>query len=292
MVRVFEAVAKAEGALLAPDKDKPSGEKEKPSARWATFTGICTFTLYVFGYLTLRFHLNAFGIDTELSVLDERYLFAGAQFLVYFATSLPVAILFLLFVDWILRKLRIERWPNITISVGIAFSVMFIQGAVRQCLVFTNLLLRDGLPEPGWMQSILLDGNGAIQFLYFTGLAVAVGVLASVLWRSVRSGGEFNRGLAAALAALIAIQFLMLPVTFGVLIANKSVARVNTLSGKETLRSNEQAWRIWEGKDGTTFFVIEWEGMTRKSRTLVTLDKKNIEATRISGYDSVLKLLY
>ncbi|MBV8730559.1 MAG: hypothetical protein JO336_12205 [Acidobacteriia bacterium] len=290
---MLDTIASVEGLLSKPEKEKPSGEKEKPSARWVTFTGICTFILYVFGYLTLRFHLNSFGVDTDLAVLDERYLFAGAQFLVYFATSLPVAIPIILFGHWVLWKLRIDRWPNGVILAGIVVSVVLIQFIIRKCLVFTNLLLReDGLPQPGWMQALLLDGNGARQFLYFTGLVVAIGVLASALWQAVGVGGESVRVSGAALALLIAIQFLMLPVTFGVLIADKSVARVSTLDGKDKLKSNEQAWRIWEGKEGTTFFVVEWEGKTRKAKTLVTLDKKRIEATRISGYDPVLKLLY
>ena len=131
------------------DEEKPSGEKEKPATRWATFTGICSFVLYFFGYLTLRFHLNSFGVDTDLAVLDERYLFAGAQFLVYFATALPVAIPFFLLGHWILWKRRIERWPNRAIVAGIIGSFVMIQFVIRQCYFFTNLLLRDGgLPNP------------------------------------------------------------------------------------------------------------------------------------------------
>jgi hypothetical protein len=288
---MFEAIANAMEGFVSSDDDKSIGEKKKPEGRWALLTGIFTFTLYLFGYLTLRFHLNAFGVDTDLAVIDERYLFAGAQFLVYFAMSLPVVTPFFLLGHWVLRKSRIDRWPSRALIAGIIVSVTIIQLIVRQCLVFNNLLLREGLPQPGWMQAVLLDGNGAIQFLYFTGQVVTISLLASLLFQAASANLDSNRVLAATLALLIAIQFLMLPVGFGVLIANKSVARVTTLDGKEKLKPNEQAWRIWEGKQGTTFFVIEWDGGTRKSRTLVTLQNDNIETTKIEGYNPILKLL-
>jgi hypothetical protein len=88
---------------------KESEKEKKPEGRWALFTGIGSFLLYLFGYLSLRFHLSVLGVDTGLSVLDERYLFAGAQFLVYLLTSFPVAVIFLVIAGWLLRRLRPEH---------------------------------------------------------------------------------------------------------------------------------------------------------------------------------------
>ena len=85
---------------------KESEKEKKPEGSWALFTGIGSFLLYLFGYLSLRFHLSVLGVDTGLSVLDERYLFAGAQFLVYLLTSFPVAVVFLVIAGWLLRRLR------------------------------------------------------------------------------------------------------------------------------------------------------------------------------------------
>jgi hypothetical protein len=52
-----------------PTPENASPEKEKkPEGRWALFTGVGSFVLYLFGYLSLRFHLSVLGVDTGLSV--------------------------------------------------------------------------------------------------------------------------------------------------------------------------------------------------------------------------------
>jgi hypothetical protein len=60
---------------------------------WTKYTVVGSFLLYVLGYLTLRFHLTAIGVGTDLAVLDERYLFSGARFLVYLGSSVPIVVL-------------------------------------------------------------------------------------------------------------------------------------------------------------------------------------------------------
>ena len=67
---------------------------------------------------------------------------------------------------------------------------------------------------------------------------------------------------------------------------------VTTIDGKEMLKSDVQAWRVWEGKDSVTFFVRRWDKDHETQRSLLTLDKESIEKTEISGYDRVLRLLY
>jgi len=56
---------------------------------WTAYAALGSFVLYLLGYLTLRFHLTVLGIGTDLNVLDERYLFAGAKFLVYLVSTVP-----------------------------------------------------------------------------------------------------------------------------------------------------------------------------------------------------------
>ena len=71
------------------------------------YTVIGSFLLYVIGYLTLRFHLTVLGIGTDLAVLDERYVFTGARFLVYLVSSVPMLVLIALPVSvvlWLLGK--------------------------------------------------------------------------------------------------------------------------------------------------------------------------------------------
>ena len=60
---------------------------------WTKYTVVGSFLLYVVGYLTLRFHLTAIGIGTDLAVLDERYLFTGARFFVYLVSAVPNIVL-------------------------------------------------------------------------------------------------------------------------------------------------------------------------------------------------------
>src|SRR5690349_1005134 len=63
------------------------------SANWASLAALGSFAIYVLGYLVIRFHLAVFGVGTDLSVLDERYLFAGAKFLVYVLSTIPILVL-------------------------------------------------------------------------------------------------------------------------------------------------------------------------------------------------------
>src|SRR4051794_19754480 len=70
------------------------GERIKAlGADWTKYTVVGSFLLYVLGYLVLRFHLTALGLGTDLAVLDERYLFAGARFVVFLGASVPSVLL-------------------------------------------------------------------------------------------------------------------------------------------------------------------------------------------------------
>ena len=136
-----------------------------------------------FGYLALRFHLTAIGVGTDLAVLDERYLFAGARFLVYLVSSVPSMLLVGL--PW--RSSSGGRWaslprrcahvsapgagipPRLT-WFGIVFAVVMVQFVMRQCFLFTDLLLAPALAaEPAWLVKLLLDDRGLMP-LYFSGL--------------------------------------------------------------------------------------------------------------------------
>ncbi len=71
---------------------------------WATYTALGSFVLYLLGYLSLRYQLTVLGIGTDLAILDERYLFAGARFMVYLVSTVPtVLLLLLLFSDICIR---------------------------------------------------------------------------------------------------------------------------------------------------------------------------------------------
>ncbi|HLN04621.1 MAG TPA: hypothetical protein VK335_35365 [Bryobacteraceae bacterium] len=282
-----------------------SAEKKKElSGKLAVFSALGTFILYFFGYLTLRFHLTAFGISTDLAVLDERYLFAGAQFLVYLVATIPTMILLASVPALFLFALRRTWWstfqkladrPNQLLLVAVIFSTLWIQFVVRQCFNFSNLLLARTLPDPWWMAHwILLDSDGSSQQIYFALLLGACLATLGLWWLArQREGARWSLGT-VLVAALVVIQFLFMPVTFGVLIANKEAPQVTSLDGKDPLPPGRKAWRIWEGKEGVVFLAAsaDLKSAPEQRRTLITIDKKEIKKTEIVGYDRILSVLF
>jgi len=269
---------------------------------WTKYTVVGSFLLYAVGYLALRFHLTAIGVGTDLAVLDERYLFTGARFLVYLVSAVPSLVLVALPVaavfwavykllpeaahaganDWLMRPARLALF-------GIVFAVIMIQFVMRQCFVFSDLLLARALPPgPGWLVTLLLDDR--LMPVYFSLLVAACGVPLAILWTlrtlETPSGlAVFARGL---LAFLTAVQVLLLPINYGVLIVDKALPRVAAL-GKEPLRDGEDAWLVWEGKEGVTFLV---RSPDRNRRTLVTLERADVKRTEILGFDRILPTLF
>jgi len=146
------------------------GDRVTALSSWGTFTMVGSFVLYAVGYLTLRFHLTAIGIGTDMAVLDERYLFTGARFLVYLVAAVPGIVLVALPVSvviWMLGKAvpeltrrRLRAWvvhPARLTAFGIVFAVVMIQTVMRQCFLFSDLLLAPELPrEPAWLVTLLL----------------------------------------------------------------------------------------------------------------------------------------
>jgi hypothetical protein len=276
------------------------GERVRALAgEWSTYSVVGSFLLYVVGYLALRFHLTVIGIGTDLAVLDERYLFTGARFLVYLVSSVPIILLIVLPLGWIAwrsrgvlpaaTRARILAWgkePTHLASAGIVFAVIMIQFVMRQCFLFSNLLLAPNLPaEPAWLVALLLDDQ--FMPLYFS--ALVAGCLISLAILAALRRPEAERPPAAAtklLAFLAAVQLLLLPVNYGVLILDKTLPRVVAL-GEESLSPGDEAWLVWEGKDGVTFLV-----RSRDGKRLVTLPNEKVTRTEILGFDRILPRLF
>lgn len=269
---------------------------------WTKYTVVGSFLLYVVGYLTLRFHLTAIGVGTDLAVLDERYLFTGMRFLVYLVAAIPNIVLVGLPVAaaaWVLHRFLPERarssvgaWlsqPTRLTLVGIVFAVCMIEFVMRQCFFLSNLLLAPDPPaHPAWLVRLLLDEE--LIPLYFSGLAAASAVPLALLWtiRGTPSPGPVDAAARALLALLAGVQVLLLPINYGVLIVDKSLARVAAL-GEKPLEQGDEAWLVWEGKDGTTFLVRNQE---RKRRALITLPHELVKRTEIIGFDQIFKVLF
>jgi hypothetical protein len=268
---------------------------------WTSYSVLGSFLLYLTGYLALRFHLTTLGISTDLSVLDERYLFTGARFLVYVAAAVPSIVLLALpfaALVWAASRLvpqasreralaRITQ-PTPLALCGVVLAVVSIQFVLRQCFAISDLLLARSLPQyPAWLVGMLLDDQ--LMPLYFCALVAVCAVSAAVLF-ALRDAPASAAGtfLYRLLVLLTAVQFLLLPVNYGVLVADMTLPRVATLGGS-ALGDGNEAWLVWEGKVGVTFLV---RNHATDRRTLLTLQQQDVKRMEITGFDKIVPTLF
>jgi hypothetical protein len=296
--------------------DEALGRLQSVGAHWATWSLIGTFVLYVLGYLTVRFHLTVLGVGTGLGILDERYLFAGAKFIVYLVSACVTLLLLLLLPAAVgCTAYRLWRRPKHhaqdahrakpegsragwadqkrLLVVGIVLATLFIQVVMRQCFLLGNLLVAPGLPqEPGWLFALATTRNDTLLALFFVGLVASVAVTGGLLIIAGRAAGDaVARGLFWLLAFLVAVQTLLLPINYGTLIGDKTLARVASLDGATALRPGEEAWLVWESKDDLTYLVRRAAG-DGPPRSLVTLNRKDVKRVEIVGYDRILAKIF
>jgi hypothetical protein len=144
------------------------------------------------------------------------------------------------------------------------------------------------LPDnPAWLVYLLRDDG--LMPLYFSALvgtcAVPIAVLAALGNADVRGASAFGRALLVFLAA---VQILLLPINYGVLIVDKTLPRVSAL-GDKPLAGGDEAWLVWEGKDGVTFLVRKQGG---DRRALLTLARADVKQTEIVGFDRIVPTLF
>lgn len=254
-------------------------------ADWSIYSALGSFGLYFLGYLVLRFQLSAWGVTTDLSVLDERYFFAGARFVVYL-TSTIASVLFLaspILLLWYLanRSTRFRRWRETWnyALIGVVFAVLFIQLVERKCFQFMgSLLVQRRLEGDDWLRKVLLDPSSNREALFFAVLVAGVAVTGWLFAQS-RSQKTSSPVLLTLLAFLFAVEFLLLPVNYGVIVSTKQLPRVKGFEPAE-------AWLVWEGKDRTTFLVADAE------RRLVAVPNDQVKTLEITGVDNIFQRLY
>lgn len=254
-------------------------------ASWSVYTAIGSFVLYFLGYMVLRFQLSTWGVATDLAVLDERYFFAGSRFLVYLAASAVSTLLFgipLFAVWWLLnRSARFQHWRkswNYALC-GVVFAVLFIQLVERKCFVFMNsLLVQPALNGDGWLKAILLDDSSKYESQFFIVLIIGV-VIAAWLLLQARSHPVRRPALEVLLAFLIGIEFLFLPANYGIMISTRELPKVTQFAPAE-------AWLVWEGKEKTTFLVLD------KDRRLVSIPNSDVKKLEITGMNQIFRRLF
>lgn len=280
--------------------------------QWATFSVVGSFVLYVLGYLTIRFHLTALGVGTDLGIIDERYLFGGAKFVVYVVSAVVTLLLLLLvpaglgyatsrLVTRLYRRRRapsgssasrLHAWcldPTRVLIAGIILSIIVIQLLMKQCFFFANLLVARNLPaQAAWLSDLLVREDDLPITLFFAGLVASVSVTGGLLILAGRGPAGASRCvLFWLLAFLVAVQLLLLPVNYGVLIADKVLPKVASLDGETPLRPGDDAWLVWEGESGVTYLVRPGAGGSQ-TRSLVTLRRSDVKQTEIVGYNKIL----
>ena len=275
------------------------------AGKWTAYAAFGSFLLYLLGYLTFRFQLSTYGVATNLDVFDEKYLFAGCRFVVYLVTAVPsILILLLVFVaiGYLPYKLvptslrdRISRWAMSWSAVpfhlpllGVVFAVALIQFVLRRCFLFGNLLLRKQLPDD-WSSYVLLTSDGELT-LYFSSLVAGTLLTGAILVYVLRRGtatSSASRFWMGSLVFLFAVEFLLLPVNYGVLISTQQLPRVAELSASDKSPEGQLAWLVWDNKDAITYFVRD----AQDQRAIVTAPRKDARV-KIVAYDDIFCVLF
>ncbi len=275
------------------------------AGKWTAFAALGSFVLYLLGYLTLRFQLSTYGVALSLDIFDEKYLFAGCRFVVYLVTAVPNILIILLVMAaigyWpykfvpVSRKDRIARWgsswsaaPLHLPLLGVVFAVALIQFVLRRCFAFGNLLLRKQLPDD-WSSSVLLTSDGKLA-LYFSGMVAGTlltgGLLLYVSHRGTATTAA-SRFWMSVLVFLFAVEFLLLPVNYGVLISTQQLPRVAELNANDKPPEGQLAWLLWDSKDAITYFVRD----AQDQRMIVTMPRKDARV-RVVAYDDIFCVLF
>ena len=290
------------------------GEKIKDfCGNWASYSAAGSFALYVLGYLALRFHLTALGVGIDLSVLDERYLFAGAKWVVYLASAAatvmflglllatPVYGVYLLLAvatggrssAWIARAGCRAITPTRLTLAGMLFSAAFIQRVMKDCFAFDNLLLRDTLPPDSALSNWLLQDDGTRLALYFYGLVGAAMVSGTLLLATCSEPQEnpVRIGIWRLFAFLVAVQWLLLPVNYGYLVMDKQLPEVASMDGTTPLPPGREAWLAWESKDYLTFLLLDRKEKPVR-RSLLTVPRAQVKTIEIIAYEPIFSTLF
>jgi len=269
------------------------------SSNWTSYTLLGSFIIYLTGYLSLRYHMTVLGLGVDITVFDERYLFAGIKFFVYIVSTVPILVLIGMVVYFPLKIIvnlfvRIFSLQSYSISnyflllTGITIAMISIQFYMRKCFTLVNLLVSSIPPKDEWLTDILTK-NSMFTDLYFPLLLLAL-FITFIIWWNVNQVDSMNSEffwLKKLLAFLIALQFLFLPINYGALIMDKSIPRVTKPSFlKDNKYKDAKIWLVWEGRNGMTYLTD-----SANKRTLITLNKKDITSNEILCYDNVLKIV-
>jgi len=143
------------------------------------------------------------------------------------------------------------------------------------------------LPEPPWLESLLISHDPVDQSWFFIGIVSLAAVVCGLVFRASRlkidtAGLRLLFGVAVVLAVLCV---LLVPVNFGAVLMPYSMGRT-THVGKATVEPGRSAWMLWEGKEWITYYV-----KSGVSNSVVAVPVKEIDRIEVSGSDSLFDIL-
>ncbi len=254
---------------------------------WGTYGAALAASVYVTGYLVLRYEHLTIGIATAPPLFDERYLFAGARFFLNIVLALAnimfVVVLILLAAGLFVMTGR-NYWPSATekcISwwkrlvnkaaylwatptrltlVGIVFSVLFFQTFMTHSYALRHVFLKAELPTDWppifwvlWKLGVFTH-ESLLPMFYFFCLMVAGTFFSALLVHLVVFNVCWEDDVPRASPYLIglllfavAVQFAYLPVNYGAFISVREMPRVSYMVEPGDLEG-EIAWLAWRGR--------------------------------------------
>jgi hypothetical protein len=279
--------------MSADEAPRPGGfEGPVKTAAGAAALGVSV--LYLFGYLSLRQQITTLGIPAEFSVFDERYLYAGASYLVFLTQAIadmavlviPIAALLVIARAVFLRRRRgKETWispellPRLecrskrTAALLAAIAGFAALRSVQAARSWTSL--HDLLFEPGFRPEVanVLNANLLEWYRIFDWhltLSLGCALLTAAALRS-----PLSRAWGAIALATVAAQFLSLPLLFGAITADRPKPRIKFQNGETGLL-------VWEDKDVWMYL------RTESPPVVVRRPKDSKDTVMVTGYRRVL----
>ena len=247
-------------------------------------------------------------------MLDERYLFAGANFLIFLAYAAAANVfialalaatvygfyrLLTLLTTWrpIAEFASLGHWISAPLRLaltGLALSAAFFFLVMTSCLEFSNILLREKLPKSYLRDWLLQEGPCSQPITWYIIGMVGVAMVASVVLLKLHSEKPrtmMSVGIRHLLAFFVAMLWLMLPVNYGCLFMNKRIPKVIHLENTIPIAQGKEVWLVWESKDNLTFLLSSGNPKTG-GRSLLTISRDQVKTVEVITYDPLFPTLF
>jgi len=228
---------------------------------------------YACGFLVVRARARALGADPGFVLVDQAYVFAGFRFVLVLLLSLLICVPLLLLLRWLAgRAVLLDPGPLFALETGAAVVV----GALTIWVYLKTTGVSGVLlsPTSNWVVGAVLGRNsyGALLALATTAAAAVL-----LLWSRVHflRVGDLDP-LGAALALIVVLLLVLLPIQHGVFQADRNVRRLDGApQGVSGL--TPPIWVVDRAADRVTLFGRGADGHAR----LVTLKAEQLDGVAV-----------